>query len=801
MDRYRKKSLLFLVLIIVSSLVSAQNAVIRGKVTDDRTQEPLPYVNIGVKGMEKGTFTDSSGYYKISITQGQYILLFSSIGYETLEKTITINDHGVHGVDVSLKSSSKELNTVVVSASKYAQKIQESISTIEVLKPQMIQNANIQTVDKAVEQVPGVAVIDNEPQIRSGSGFSSGLGSRVMVLVDEIPVLRGDAGRPVWDFLPIDDIDQIEVVKGASSVLYGSSALNGAINVRTSWPKENTMNKISVTAGMYSKPSRKFDSPWTGTNPVQYGVNIAHSQKIENVDLCLGGGYYNDQGYIGPYPDSAKKQDPSTTTGAFTQRAKFTFNTRVRSKNVEGLAYGLNGNFMLEKNAQAFFWYDADTNIYRPYPQALSTFKSFTFYLDPFLRYFGKKGGSHSFKNRFFYDNSSATNNQSSRSMTLYNEYQFQKKFKRMEDIVVVIGVINSYVWSSGQVFSGILTSDSVTGAGQSGHFNSENFAVYSQIEKKFFNRLNVLIGGRWEYYKLTSFEDNRPIFRAGANFQAAKGSFIRASVGQGYRFPSIGERYITTTSGRFGFYPNPELAPETSLSIELGFKQVYKFGNVVGIADLAIYQEEYDNYIEFNYGVWGKSHDLLKNSGFKFFNTGPARIRGIEATVTGEGDILKDFNISAMVGYTYSVPQSMDPTYAFIPPNTVTNYYNYTNSSSNPAHNILKYRIQSLLKGDLQLAYKKMAAGASTRFYGFMQNIDKFFSDYDRPNLFSTGITKYRVDHDHGTWVVDCRVSYLLKDFRFSVIVNNLMNTEYSLRPLTIESPRTTSVQVVYKI
>ena len=171
-------SLVFSCLVLIHY---AQVGIIKGKVTADRTMEPLPYVNIGVKNQDIGTFSDSTGSYRLEFRPGQYILVFSSIGYEKLEKPIIVTDKSVHILDVSLKSSSRELSTVVVSASKYAQRIQESISSINVLKPDLLQNANIQTVDKALEKVPGVAVIDNEPQIRAGSGFSSGLGSRVMV--------------------------------------------------------------------------------------------------------------------------------------------------------------------------------------------------------------------------------------------------------------------------------------------------------------------------------------------------------------------------------------------------------------------------------------------------------------------------------------------------------------------------------------------------------------------------------------------------------------------------------------------
>ena len=115
--------------------------------------------------------------------------------------------------------------------------------------------------------MPGITIVDNEPQIRAGSGFSSGLGSRVMIMVDEIPLLRGDAGRPDWDLIPIDDVDQIEVVKGASSVVFGSSAINGAINVRTAWPKEEAATRLTTFLGAYSKPERKY----AGRNQLRRG--------------------------------------------------------------------------------------------------------------------------------------------------------------------------------------------------------------------------------------------------------------------------------------------------------------------------------------------------------------------------------------------------------------------------------------------------------------------------------------------------------------------------------------------------
>jgi outer membrane receptor protein involved in Fe transport len=788
---------------ILSISVFSQTTEIRGTIIDEKTSETLSFVNIGIKDQVQGTFSDSEGAFKMDLPKGIYTLIFSSVGYENLEKPITVDGHKTMFLNIAMKGTSRELNTVVVSASKYAQKIQESISSIEVLKPNLIQNTNIQSVDKAVDKMPGVAVVDNEPQIRGGSGFSSGLGSRVMVMVDEIPVLRGDAGRPSWNFLPIDDIEQIEVVKGASSVIYGSSAINGAINVRTAWPKDVPETKVNSFLGIYSKPSRRYATPWTNMNPLMFGLSVAHSQKFENYDLCGGASYYSDQGYIGGVPEN-KVTDPTNYNGGeFDRRAKFYFNTRVRNKKVEGLSYGLNGNFLYSENAQTYFWYDADTNIYRSFPGSLSLFKELTFYVDPFIKYFSKTAGTHSLKNRIYYTNTNGSNDQSSLSVTIYNEYQFTNKFKKLGDLVVVSGIMNMYVYSFGKVFSGQLAPDGTPTLGENGQYTSDNFAVYLQMEKRFFKRLTVLLGGRYEYYYLADLSQGKPVFRAGINLQAAKGTFIRTSLGQGYRFPSIGERYITTTSGNFGFYPNPGLMSETSLSYELGLKQLFKFGDFIGMADIAGFYENYDDYVEFNFGIWGKNMAYpQKNIGFKFFNTGPARIYGIDCMIGGEGEIINNLNLNVMVGYTYSVPQSTDPNYVFY--KTPTNAkYTYLSTSSDTNGYILKYRVQSLLKADLQITWKRFSTGVGGRYYGFMKNIDKSFYDFLDGQMFGvqTGIKQYRIDHNSGTFILDYRIGFALKDFKFSVIVNNLLNQEFSLRPLTMESPRATTLQVVYKI
>ncbi len=783
----------------------AQNlTVVKGRLIDASNSDAVPFANISIKGKSSVTFTDENGYYKMDLDKGDHVIVISCIGYEKLEQLVNISGTKKEmTLDILIQPTVQELSTVVVSGSRYDQKVEESIATIEVLKANSIHVSNPASVDKAIDKLPGIAIIDNEPQIRGGSGFSSGLGSRVMVMVDEIPMLRGDAGRPDWGFLPIEDVEQIELVKGASSVVYGSSAITGVINIRTVYPKALPETKINSFFGIYSKPSRKFASPWSGFNPIQYGISISHLQQFDNIDLGVGASYYDDQGYIRGVPEVAS--DTAFNSGEFIKRAKVYFNTRVRNKKVKGLTYGLNGNFMYNESAETYFWYDADTNIYRSYPGALSHFKVFSFYADPYIKYFDKKGNQFNFKNRVYYGNTNANNNQSNRYTTLFNELKYNRRFENFGGLTLVVGVMNVYSHSEGQVFSGILAPDGTTTANQSATYNSENFSVYLQLSKKFFKRLTIEAGARYEYYNIADLTEGKPIFRAGLNFQASKGTYIRASAGQGYRAPSIGERYITTNSGGFGFYPNPTLQSETCNSYELGVKQLFKVGKFAGMIDLAGFYEDYWNYVEFNFGIWGHG-EINKSLGFKFLNTGPARIYGADFTIAGEGKLTRNLELSLLMGYTYTVPQALNPDEVyyenFETSTQKTRYYSYANTSTDTTNNILKYRLQYLVKSDVQFTYKKrFSAGFSGRYYGYMRNIDIFLYQLDTPKAMHSGIVKYREAHHDGNFILDFRVGYAFGIFKVSLLVNNLMNTEYSLRPITIEAPRTTSVQVVVNI
>ena len=155
------------------------------------------------------------------------------------------------------------MDEMVVSAGRYEQKLSDITVSMHVLKSDDITKQNAKDLSSVINTLPGVDVIDKQPSIRSGSGWTYGVGSRSMILVDGMSVLTPGNGEINWNTIPMENIEQVEIMKGASSVLYGSSALNGLINVRTARPHLEPQTRVSIYAGVYDDPSNSNSSWWS----------------------------------------------------------------------------------------------------------------------------------------------------------------------------------------------------------------------------------------------------------------------------------------------------------------------------------------------------------------------------------------------------------------------------------------------------------------------------------------------------------------------------------------------------------
>lgn len=771
--------------------VSAQTKykIIYGKV-NDADNETIPGAIILVD-KKYTTTSDFEGNYILKISEGaigsvlSHTIECSYVGYKTFLDTIAISDKKDSIVfNIRLIKDKSILEEVVVSAGKYEQSITDITVSMDVLKPSLIENKNTTQLDQIMNQVPGVNVYDSQISIRGGSGFSYGAGSRVLMLVDEIPMISADANDIKWNYLPLETTEQVEVIKGAASALYGSSALNGVINLRTMYARTQPYTNVMLYTGIYDAPKNLSYKWWKGTSQWQRGVNFAHGEKIGNWDIVIGGHTFSDDGYR--YLETEN-------------RGRLNANIRYNFRKLAGLSAGINTNMMNTQGGLFFLWQNADS-VYIPQGLTIQRYNNNRFNIDPFVNYtFGNN--RISIKTRYYLTQNRNDKNQDATAELYYGEVQYQKRWKKQ---TVTMGVLQMYQ----QVYSDSLY----------GRHIGKNLAGYFQWDRKFFDKLNVSGGIRAEYFKIDtaytrgSISDKinnlpfQPVVRFGINYQLLTYTFLRASYGQGYRFPSIAEKYVSTTVSALKIFPNHRLQPEKGYSAELGIKQALKMGNWKGYVDVSTFYMEFRNMVEFVFNIYAPKGPTgfwlndLPYAGFMSQNIGNARITGIESSLMGTGNI-GPVNVTIFSGYTYIDPVMMG-------------YDPKKDTLGLPGIKTLKYRNKHLFKNDIQFDWKFISIGWSTRYQSFMENIDRrfiesIFKEYGLDlSVFYIlpGLKEYREKEmqgrKKGNWIHDARVGFQInKILKIAYVVNNVFNEEYSSRPGDVRPPRQHIVQIQVKI
>ena len=800
---------LFALLVLVYSSLNlfSQEGTLFGRVTDEQG-EPLIGATIIFKGdVTRGATADFEGNYSLKLPSGNQLLLcrYTNKVTDTFSVVINENSFTEHNIVLTDFSDVTEFEGIDIRIGKFDKRPEDITVSIEIIKPEIIENKNTRSVETILDQTPGLNILDGEPQIRGGSGFTFGVGSKVAVIVDDMPMLSGDAGRPEWGFIPVENIKQIEVVKGAGSVLSGSSALSGAIHIRTKYPTATPLTKVNVYSGFYSEPKSE-DQVWWTDAPLIAGANFLHSRIVGQWDIVVGGNLNYDHGYIGPpVQDAFIEQSFPDTISNFSnrqmssKRARVNFNLRRRSIKNRGFSYGLNGNLMKSQSPLIFAWLNDSSGLFQGYPGATFLQEQTLFNLDPFVHLNLESGSKHKLRGRLLSANNEITANQSNQSLVLFGDYQFQRLYSSLADLEFIGGLSGQFTDSYAELYAGSGTPDNTL----------LNISGYAQLEKKFYKILNLSFGGRIEYFSLNdTVTDIQPILRAGGSLKVHQETYLRMSFGQGYRFPTITERFIQTGIGNFGVFPNPDLKPEFSTNSEVAIKQGIKFGKVYGYLDIAGFWQEYDNTIEYLFGFWDLTSPV--GAGFKFLNTGRTRVIGLDISFSGQAKLNKQNTINFISGYNYILPKTLNPNYIYAVDSHPVNprSYSYNSSSLNPDQQILKYRFLHNIKADVEWVHKKkFALGFSAKYFSKMENLDAVIEEFEESTAVINTIQNIRyMDYfranQKGNWILDARISYEINTkHKVALIATNLLNNIYSLRPLRVEQLRTIMFQYTLKL
>lgn len=715
-----------------------------GRITESGSRQPLVGVNVAVLGQTLGSSSDLEGRYELRLPAGRYQISFSYVGYERVTRELQLTAD--QQLDVQLSASAGQLEQVVVTAGRFEQRLSEVTVSMEVIKPSLLQQNNITRFDDALDRVPGVSMVNGQLNIRGTSGFSYGAGSRVQVLVDDMPLLSADAGDVKWSYLPIENVAQVEVIKGAASALFGSSALGGIVNLRTAYPTAQPRTQVQTFSYVYDQPNDFFTAPYRLRDlRHQSGMSALHSRQIGKHDLTAGIFAVWDEGY---------------RLGDYSKRIRGNVNWRYRLS--ERWTVALNTNAMVDSAGNFFFWQN-DTAAFFPSPGTNDAQLGIRFNIDPVVQYFGKKDRKHIFRNRLYYTENRGDSSRNTRGQMYFNEYQFQQPLKIAwaKKSMLSAGLAHTYNYvNSGPLY---------------GLKDSRNIALYTQIDQNI-GRFNYALGLRLEQFVINNEAPIRyPVARLGVNYELAKASWLRASFGQGFRTPSVAERYVNAAAGSIVVLPNPSLGSERGWSAELGGKQGWQWRKMKGFVDLAAFYTRYQNMIEFTFAFHPEG------AGFKALNlnNSTAVVRGLELSSGGAGKV-GNTQLQFMLGYTF-----IDPV-EFLQP--------LPDRPDILIENPLKYRTRHLFRFDAEAKYRRWSVGSNLRYNSFMLRIDQAFE------LFIPGVTDFRARRDQGDWMADFRLAYELRsDVRLAFLVRNAFNRDYMIVPGNIGPGRTYGLQLTY--
>ncbi len=581
----KKLGLIFILLTGIS--VYAQQGTLKGKIITDKN-ETLEGVNVVIPGTQYGAATLSDGSFEIkNLPFSNYTLEISLIGYS--KKKIYIDfDAATKPLIIVLAEEPVQAQQVVVSAAKYEQRIQDLPVSTTIIQPDFIDKNNYLTFDEMLRNVPGVQMNLEQPSIRGSSGYSKGTGARVLVAVNGIQMYSGDTGEIVWELIPMADIERIEIIKGPASSLYGSTAIGGVINIITKSAVKNSITHFRSYFGAYDKPAYDIWK-WNNNLRTLYGVELTHSNAVGNFAYTLSFKKFDNMGY---------RQNDYTKRNLGYLKLNYDFSAQDKLTLFADFLNMDRGNFL--------YWKDSRNALVPKDEDNGNTVQS--------NRLFTGLIYHHSFNKNFFGEVKTSYYN------TKFDGYgvELTESVANLIRNEVILNAELSDEWngtmgaelSYSKVSSNIFMSPKFLGSG-----------AYIQAGYKGIQNLTANFGIRYDYIKLDTLGNANAVTpKAGLNYKLTKDFVLRASFGTGFRAPTPSEVFTSAgVGGGIDIKQNPNLKSETSISFEAGAR--YDYLEDLSL-DLALYQTEYNNFIEAT---------LTKEAKIQFINLSKARIQGLE--------------------------------------------------------------------------------------------------------------------------------------------------------------------------
>ncbi|MDD5159883.1 MAG: TonB-dependent receptor [Sulfuricurvum sp.] len=536
-----------------------------------------------------------------------------------------------------------DLGDVSVTATRTERKVIDVPASIEVITQQEIKNSVAQSADELLKEVSGLDLKHSMGAVTSGTsnkvvmrGFGGTTEGRVLLLIDGVPMNDLYGGDIEWNRIPVSTIQRIEIVKGATSALYGSGAMGGVINIITKNPTSESKSDVTLS---YGSMNTKIAS-------------LSTMGKVGKVGYVLSGDRTTSDGY---------NPETSVNTKSYT-----------RDKGTE--RNNLNGKvtYDLDKRSSVFLsgsYYDNQTtgtlpiNEFNPYTQEQKTYttgytKTFGNETELMVKAFIKDeysdyDSANTAKTAVQYE-SSSTNIDRGGMIQWTAPYTDDPLFGTSTFVTGVdfrqgsIDRFNHYIDGSGKNIK-------VEG-------KQKYLGLFFQDEIFLGQDWIINLGGRYDswtnydghgydsslattdtYYDRTSTNGFSP--KIGAVYHLNDNTSFRVSAGSAYRAPTLSDLYNTFVSGSKIWYGNPDLKPESVVSYEVGVDQtILNDGKI----SLTAYQNDAKDFFYYITTAPSGGYTAAQTK----TNVGKVKIQGLE--VDASYPISEQLHVLA--NYTYNI-------------------------------------------------------------------------------------------------------------------------------------------------
>jgi len=365
----------FLVFISVFSL-NAQSGLIRGVIIDNEFQDPVPFTNIIVKEVGTGTTSDFDGNYEIELSEGVYTLMFSFMGYETLEiSDVKVSSQELAVVNVTMNTLAQGLDEVVisVSASKNTETSvlefqKKSVSLVDGLSSQRIKSSGASNIASAVKSVPGVSVQGGKYV------YVRGLGDRYTKSIlngIDIPGLDPDRNTIQMDIFPTNILDNVIVIKSATADM-PADFTGGIVDVLT---KEFPNSKrLSISVSSAYNPKMHYNNNYLSSVSSNTDF-LGFDDGLRSIPVNPNQGYSVLEGINSPkISEVTNKFNPNMSALKKTSLGDYSFSISGGNQKTIGsdMRLGYFGSFsyknttdFYEKSQNNTFYKEADSKIFQ----------------------------------------------------------------------------------------------------------------------------------------------------------------------------------------------------------------------------------------------------------------------------------------------------------------------------------------------------------------------------------------------------------------------------------------------------